>query len=92
MTVIGFFILLLVAAVCGSIGAGLAGYSSHGCITNIILGFIGAFIGTWLSRELGIRDLLYFEGIPIIWSIIGSALFVALIGILTGKQFQKKRK
>ena len=91
MTVLGFFILLLVAAVCGSIGAALAGYSSRGCLTSIVLGLIGALIGSWLSRELGIRDFLYFQRIPIFWSIVGSALFVTGIGLISGRQRSKKR-
>ena len=91
MTFLGFLILLLVASLCGSIGAGLAGYTSKGCLTNIVLGLIDALIGTWLSRELGIRDFLYFQRIPILWSIVGSALFVAVLGIFAGKRREKKR-
>jgi len=91
MTFLGFLILLLVASLCGSIGAGLAGHTSRGCLTNIVLGLIGALIGTWLSRELGIRDFLYFQRIPILWSIVGSALFVAVLGIFTGKRRERKR-
>ena len=91
MTILGFFVLVLVAAVCGSIGAGLAGVSYRGCLTNIALGLIGAFIGSWLSRELGIHDILYIARIPIIWSIVGSALFVAVIGMLTGRSRRDKK-
>ena len=85
MTILGFLVLLLVAAICGSIGASIAGHSHRGCLTNIALGLIGAFIGSLLSRELGIRDVFYFGGIPIIWSIVGAALFVAVIGMLSGR-------
>ena len=88
---LGFLILLLVASICGSIGASLAGHSYRGCLTNIALGLIGAFIGSWLSRELEIRDIFYFAHIPILWSIIGSALFVAAIGLLTGGQRNRKK-
>ncbi|MCU0286103.1 MAG: GlsB/YeaQ/YmgE family stress response membrane protein [Acidobacteria bacterium] len=81
---IRFLILLLIAFLCGSIGASLAGFTRKGCLTSIALGFIGALIGGWLSRQLGIGDLLYFRNIPILWSIIGSALFVAVINLLMG--------
>ena len=90
MSLFGLLILLGVAAICGSIGAGLAGFSSGGCLTNIVLGFIGALIGSWLSRELGMPILVCFMGIPIVWSIIGSALFVAVLGALTGRGRRKR--
>ncbi len=89
MTIVGFFILLIVAAVCGSIGSSIAGYSSRGCLTSIVLGLAGALIGTWLSRELGVRDFLTIQRIPILWSIVGSALFVAIIGFLSGRKRKK---
>ena len=89
MSLLSFLVLMIVASICGSIGSGLAGYNARGCFTNVLIGLIGALIGTWLSRELGIRDFLYFAGIPVIWSIVGSALFVAVLGIITGKSLSK---
>lgn len=81
---IRLLILLIVAAICGSIGASLAGAKARGCLISIALGFIGALIGSWLSRELGIPDLLYIGRQPVLWSIIGAALFVALLNLLSG--------
>lgn len=92
MTLLGFLVLLLVAAVCGAIGAAFAGYSMQGCITKIIVGLIGALIGTWLSRELGIRDFLYYEQIPIFWSIVGSSLFVMIISLFRTDRRKSRRR
>ena len=92
MSIMGFLILLIVASICGSVGAALAGRSTRGCLTSIIIGFIGAIIGTWLSRELYIRDLFYWYHIPIIWSIIGAAIFVAVISALTGRHDARKKR
>ena len=86
MSLFGLLILLFVASVCGSIGASLAGNSKKGCLTNIVLGFIGAMIGSWLSRELGIRDFLYYHNIPILWSIAGSAIFVGILNLFKGEK------
>ena len=86
MNIISFLILLIVASICGSIGAALAGHTTRGCLTSIVIGFIGAILGTWLSRELGIGDIFYWYRIPIIWSIIGAAIFVAVITALTGRK------
>ncbi len=87
---IRFLLLLLIAFVCGSLGASLAGSSKKGCFVSIVLGFIGAMIGGWLSDKLNTGDLLYVRGIPVLWSIIGSALFVAVINLISGGGSGKK--
>jgi uncharacterized membrane protein YeaQ/YmgE (transglycosylase-associated protein family) len=88
--VIKILILLIIAFFCGSIGASLAGASKKGCITSITLGFIGALIGSWISRKMQIPELLAVQGIPIVWSIIGSALFVAVINLISGGNSRDK--
>ena len=85
MTIIGFLILLLVASICGSVGVLPVGASLIGFLTNNALVLIGAFIGSYLSQELGIRDILYLARIPVVWSIVGSTLFVVVLGLLTGR-------
>jgi uncharacterized membrane protein YeaQ/YmgE (transglycosylase-associated protein family) len=86
MSFIDFVVLLIVAGVVGAIGQSIAGYSRAGCLGSIALGFIGALIGVWLARSLHLPELFVVRiggtQFPIIWSIIGSALFVALIGFL----------
>ena len=87
MSVLDFVILLIIAAVCGSIGEALAGYSVGGCISSILVGFVGAIIGTWLARSLGLPEIFAVNvggrAFPIVWSVIGSALFVGLLALLT---------
>ncbi len=91
MNIFGFFVLLIVAAICGSIGTAIAGYSPRGCLTSIIIGLIGALIGSWFSRELNISDIFYLKGVPIIWSVIGAAIFVAVINLISGAGRSKKK-
>jgi uncharacterized membrane protein YeaQ/YmgE (transglycosylase-associated protein family) len=87
MSLLDFIILLIVAGVTGTIGQAIAGFSRGGCLTSIALGFVGALIGVWLSRKLGLPELFMIHiggtGFPIIWSIIGAALFVAVIALLS---------
>ena len=86
MTLIGFLVLLLIAAVCGSIGQALAGYDLGGCLVSIIVGFIGAYIGLWVAAKMGLPELftINIEGkpFPIIWAIIGSALFTLIMALI----------
>ncbi len=90
MTLIDFLILLLVAGLCGSLGQAISGFSRGGCLVSIALGFIGAIIGLWLARSLKLPELFAVQiggkSFPIIWSIIGSALFVAIISLLTRRR------
>ena len=90
MTLLSFLLLLLVAGICGSIGQAIAGYSHGGCLTSIALGFIGALLGMWIGRALGMGEMFAVnvggETFPIIWSIIGAALFVAVISLFTRRR------
>lgn len=87
MSFVDFLILLIVAGICGMLGQAISGYSRGGCLVAIALGFIGALIGVWLKRTLGLPELLMLNvggtQFPVVWSILGAALFVAVIGFLT---------
>jgi uncharacterized membrane protein YeaQ/YmgE (transglycosylase-associated protein family) len=86
MTLIGFLVLLLIAAICGGIGQSLAGYSLGGCLVSIIVGFIGAYIGLWIAAKMGLPPIfeIAIEGrpFPIVWAVIGSALLTLIIALL----------
>jgi len=86
MTIFEFLVLLLVAGICGSLAQSLVGYSHGGCLVSIVLGFIGALLGTYLAREAGLPELFAIQiggrTFPVIWSIIGAALFAALLALI----------
>jgi len=90
MTIIQFLVLLLIAAVCGSIGQSLAGYSLGGCLVSAVVGFVGAFLGVWLARQLGLPEVLTIrvagETFPVVWSIVGSAIFALIVGLLSRRR------
>ncbi len=86
MTIIGFLVLLLIAAICGGIGQSIAGYDLGGCLVSIVVGFIGAYIGLWMAAKMGWPRLfeINIEGkpFPILWAIIGSIVFTLLMALL----------
>ncbi len=90
MSLSGFLLLMLIAGVCGSIAQALIGYSHGGCLVSIALGFIGAILGTWLARQFGMGELFALQvggqSFPIVWSIIGAALFVAVLSLFRPRQ------
>jgi uncharacterized membrane protein YeaQ/YmgE (transglycosylase-associated protein family) len=87
VSILEVIVLIIVAAVCGSLGMAIGGYSRGGCLVAIALGFIGALLGMGLARALSLPELFVLElggtQFPIIWSIIGSALFVAVLSLFT---------
>lgn len=82
-------LLLGIAGLCGSLGSALAGYSHLGCLTSILLGFIGAWLGTWLAGQAHLPALYVLhvrgESFPVVWSVLGAAMFAAVTGVLTAK-------
>lgn len=94
MTLWEFIVLIIIAGVCGALGQAITGYSAGGCLVSIALGFIGALIGVWLARQLGLPELFSVDvgatSFPILWSIIGSALFVAVISLISGRSGRRR--
>ena len=94
-TILGFLVLLLIGGICGAIGQAIAGYSLGGLLISIVVGFIGALIGTWLAQQLGLPDIFVInidgQPIPIIWTIIGAALFALVVGLVSGRGRRRRR-
>jgi uncharacterized membrane protein YeaQ/YmgE (transglycosylase-associated protein family) len=86
VSVLQILLLLAIAATCGGLGQTLVGYSVGGCLASIVVGLIGAYLGMVLANELGLPELWTVEvggqPFPILWSIIGSALFAAILGLI----------
>ena len=90
MTLLGFFLILLIAAVCGALGQAIAGYSLGGLLVSVVVGVIGAFIGLWVAHQFALPEILVIiidgEPFPVLWSIIGSFLFALVVGLLTRRR------
>jgi uncharacterized membrane protein YeaQ/YmgE (transglycosylase-associated protein family) len=90
MTIIDFLLLVLVAAICGSIGQALVGVSVGGCAISAVVGFIGALIGMWLARQANLPEPLMVrvggESFPVFWSVIGSALLVGVLALFNRRR------
>jgi uncharacterized membrane protein YeaQ/YmgE (transglycosylase-associated protein family) len=91
LTLPGLVVLIVIAAICGAVGKALAGGGQGGLVASIALGFIGALLGPWVARQLGLSEpfVLHVSGqsFPIVWSIVGAALFVAMLHLLSGRRW-----
>ncbi|HKI87359.1 MAG TPA: GlsB/YeaQ/YmgE family stress response membrane protein [Thermoanaerobaculia bacterium] len=90
MSLWSFLLLLLIAAVCGAIGKAIAGSARGGLIVSTVLGFIGALLGPWVAGKLSLPEpfMVNIGGhpFPVVWSIIGAALFVALLHLFSRRR------
>jgi uncharacterized membrane protein YeaQ/YmgE (transglycosylase-associated protein family) len=83
-------LLIVIAAICGAIGKAIAGSARGGLIVSIALGFIGALLGPWVAGLLKLPEpfMVTIGGhpFPVLWSIIGAALFVAVIHLFSWRR------
>lgn len=90
MSLVQLLVLLVIAAVCGAIGKAIAGGVPGGLLVSIVLGFIGTLLGPWVAGQFGLPEpfMLDIGGqpFPVLWSIIGAALFVAIIHLVSRRR------
>jgi uncharacterized membrane protein YeaQ/YmgE (transglycosylase-associated protein family) len=90
LTVTGLVVLLVIAGVCGAIGRAIVGGTNGGCLVSIAVGFIGTLLGTLIANYFHLPELwvvtVEHHPFPIVWSIIGGALFVAVVHLMSGRR------
>jgi uncharacterized membrane protein YeaQ/YmgE (transglycosylase-associated protein family) len=92
ISITGLLVLLIVAGICGGIGRAIGGGTGGGFLVSIAVGYIGALLGMVIAHYLHLPELLVVtidrHPFPILWSIIGAALFVAIVHLLSGSPRQ----
>ncbi len=90
MSLTAIILLILIAAVCGAIGKAIAGSARGGLIVTTAIGFIGALLGPWFARWLKLPEPFMVNigghAFPVLWSIIGAAVFVAIIHLFSRRR------
>ncbi len=86
MTLVGFLVLLVIAAICGGIGQSIAGYDLGGCLVSIVVGFIGAYIGMAIAAKFNLPPIFSIsvenQPFPVVWAVIGSAIFTFIVALI----------
>lgn len=94
MSFLDLLILFVIAGVCGSVGQAIAGVSRGGCLASIGLGFIGALLGRIVADKFDLPSLFDVNiggnPFPIVWAILFSALFVAIVSFFARKSSSAK--
>ena len=95
ITLTGLIVLLIIAGVCGAIGRAIGGGTGGGFFVSIAVGFVGALFGTVIANLLHLPELLLVSvdrhPFPILWSIIGAAVFVAMMHLISGRPLRRWR-
>lgn len=82
MTIEALIILLVIGAIAGFLAGLIVKGYGFGLVGNIVVGIVGAFVGSWLFPRLGIG----FGGDPIVAQIItatiGAVILLLVIGVL----------
>lgn len=90
MTTEAYLFLFLVAAVVAAVGQGMTGFTVGGCLVSIALGFVGTLVGGWAQGEFRLQEPVPFtvgeHTFPLVWSIIGAALFVSIGSLISGRR------
>jgi uncharacterized membrane protein YeaQ/YmgE (transglycosylase-associated protein family) len=90
MSLPAILLYLVIAAVCGALGKAIAGGARGGLVVSIVLGFIGTLLGPWVAQKLGLPEPFVIQigghPFPVLWSIIGAALFVAIVHLFSRRR------
>jgi len=87
----GLLILLIIAGICGAIGRAMGGGTPGGFLVSIAVGFVGALLGMLIANAMKLPELLAVSvdgrPFPILWSILGGALLVAIVNMFSRRTF-----
>jgi uncharacterized membrane protein YeaQ/YmgE (transglycosylase-associated protein family) len=74
-------IMLIVGAIAGWLAGLIVQGFGFGLIWNILIGIVGAFIGVWLLRQLGVMPGSGFVG-SIVNAVIGAVVLLVIVGFI----------
>ena len=84
---VGIFGTLLIGGVAGWIAEKLTG-ASHGLLTNIVIGIMGAFVGGWIANALNLQLGEVFDGWfwgNVLVSVVGAVLLITVYRMIRGR-------
>lgn len=94
MTLVGFLVLMLIGAVVGALAQVIVGFSAGGFIASIVVGFLGALLGTWIAREVGLPEVfaVTVDGytVHILWAILGAIVLLLPVALIRGRAYRSR--
>jgi uncharacterized membrane protein YeaQ/YmgE (transglycosylase-associated protein family) len=81
---VGFFMALIIGALAGWLAEKLT-RSDHGLFMNIIMGIIGAVVGNFLLRMLGVGPAIGFWG-NLLSATVGAVIVIIVFRAIRGRR------
>jgi len=78
----GFWGWIVIGLIAGWLAGKISRGRGFGCITDVILGLVGAVIGGWIFTQLGIRTFGFWGSLAA--ATVGAVLLVAVARIFAG--------
>jgi uncharacterized membrane protein YeaQ/YmgE (transglycosylase-associated protein family) len=79
-------ISLVIAGICAAIAQWVVGFSPGGFIVSIIVGVVGAYLGTSLANLLRVPPILPIRigviSFDLLWAVLGSLLLLLLLYLI----------
>ena len=86
MDLLQLSILLVIAGICAAIAQWVVGFSPGGFMVSIIIGVVGAYLGTSLANILRIPEILPIHvglvSFDLLWAVFGSLLLLLLLYLI----------
>lgn len=93
MSLLELVVLLVIAGIAGVVAESIVGFTPGGFLVSIILGVIGAYLGSWLARRLHLPSILPItvgtQTIELVWTIVGALVLVGLLSLLRGRYYPR---
>jgi len=78
----GFLSTIVLGMLAGWLTGVLTRGRGYGCIVDVILGLIGAFIGRWIFMKLGIAVFGFIGNLAA--AVVGAVVLVAIVRMIAG--------
>jgi uncharacterized membrane protein YeaQ/YmgE (transglycosylase-associated protein family) len=96
MSLLELIVLLVIAGIAGAVAEFVVGFTPGGFLVSVILGVIGAYIGSWLAHRLHLPAILPItvgtQTIELVWTILGALVLVGLMSLLRGRHYPRGRR
>lgn len=84
----GFFTWIIFGAIAGYVAGQLVGSERSGCLFNVIIGVVGAFLGGLITQFVTGQEIVWAFNIP---SFIVAVLGAVLLLVVTGATRRNKK-